>query len=91
MPLITAGLFFLLWRDLQNEAEYRPFFLTVGIFLMNYIGLGASIWPYLVPFEITFRQAAAAPASQTLLLVGIVFFLPLVLAVYGVLLLGISR
>ena len=83
MPLITAGLFFLLWRDLQKEAEYRPFFLTLGIFLMNYIGLGVSVWPYLVPFEITFRQAAAAPASQTLLLVGIVFFLPLVLLYTG--------
>jgi len=83
MPLITAVLFFLLWRDLQNEAEYRPFFLTLGIFLMNYIGLGISIWPYLVPFEITFRQAAAAPESQTLLLVGAVFFLPLVLLYTG--------
>jgi cytochrome d ubiquinol oxidase subunit II len=83
MPLATMALFFLLWRDLKNKAEYRPFFLTLGVFLMNYIGLGISVWPYLVPFEISFRQAAAAPESQTLLLVGIIFFLPLVLLYTG--------
>jgi cytochrome d ubiquinol oxidase subunit II len=42
---------------------------------MNYIGLGISMWPWLVPFEITFRQAAAAPESQSLLLVGTVIML----------------
>jgi cytochrome d ubiquinol oxidase subunit II len=47
---------------------------------MGYIGLGISLWPWLVPFEVTFRQAAAAPTSQSLLLIGTVFLLPLVLA-----------
>jgi cytochrome d ubiquinol oxidase subunit II len=36
-----------------------------------------------VPFEITFRLAAAAPESQSLLLVGTVIMLPLVLAYTG--------
>ena len=46
---------------------------------MNYIGIGVSIWPWLVPFEVTFWDAAAAPESQSLLLLGTVFLLPLVL------------
>jgi cytochrome d ubiquinol oxidase subunit II len=50
---------------------------------MNYIGLGISLWPWLVPFEITFRQAAAAPESQSLLLIGTAVMLPLVLAYTG--------
>jgi cytochrome d ubiquinol oxidase subunit II len=50
---------------------------------MGYIGLGISLWPWLVPFEVTFRQAAAAPTSQSLLLVGTVILLPLVLAYTG--------
>jgi cytochrome d ubiquinol oxidase subunit II len=83
MPLLSVVLLVLLWRDIHMKQEYRPFFLSTGIFLMNYIGLGISIWPWLVPFEITFRQAAAAPQSQSLLLIGTVFLLPLILAYTG--------
>ena len=79
VPLVTALLFVMIWRDLHRGREVRPFFLSVGVFLMGYIGLGISLWPWLVPFEITFRQAAAAPTSQSLLLVGTVIMLPVVL------------
>jgi cytochrome d ubiquinol oxidase subunit II len=80
MPVVTAGLFVLIWRDLQVSSEYRPFFLSLLVFLMGYIGLVVSLWPWLVPFSVTFRQAAAAGTSQSLLLVGTVILLPVVLA-----------
>jgi len=78
-PLVTAGLFIVIWRDLHSSREYRPFFLSIGVFLMGYFGLGISLWPWLVPFRVTFRQAAAAAPSQSLLLVGIAIMLPVVL------------
>jgi cytochrome d ubiquinol oxidase subunit II len=80
MPLMTAGLFVFIWRDLQGTSEYRLFILSVGVFLMGYIGLAVSLWPWLVPFSVTFRQAAAAGPSQSLLLIGTVIMLPMVLA-----------
>jgi cytochrome d ubiquinol oxidase subunit II len=83
MPLLSIIIVVFLARGLKARKEYRPFFLSLGIFLMNYIGLGISLWPWLVPFEITFRQAAAAPESQSLLLVGTAVMLPLVLAYTG--------
>jgi cytochrome d ubiquinol oxidase subunit II len=83
MPVSCSILFVVLWRDLHRNNEYRPFFLIQGIFLMNYIGIGVSTWPLLVPDSITFRQAAAAPESQSLLLVGAVIMLPVVLAYTG--------
>jgi cytochrome d ubiquinol oxidase subunit II len=79
MPLLSAGIVVLLWRDLHAQREYRPFFLSLGIFLMNYIGLGISLWPWLVPYKINIWQAAAAPESQSLLLIGTAIMLPLVL------------
>ena len=79
MPLLSVVVVILLWRDLKKGREYRPFFLSLGIFLLNYIGLGISMWPWIVPFEVTLYQAAAAPESQSLLLVGTVIMLPLVL------------
>jgi cytochrome d ubiquinol oxidase subunit II len=80
VPLLTAALFIFIWRDLHNGSEYRPFFLSIGVFLMGYVGLGISLWPWLVPFAIDFRQAAAAGPSQSLLLVGAAIMLPAVLA-----------
>jgi cytochrome d ubiquinol oxidase subunit II len=79
VPLVTAALFIMIWRDLHKGREYRPFFMSIGIFLLGYLGLGISLWPWLVPFAVTFRQAAAAPESQSLLLVGTAVMLPMVL------------
>jgi cytochrome d ubiquinol oxidase subunit II len=79
IPVLTAGLFILIWRDLHRGREYRPFFASMGVFLMGYLGLGISLWPWLVPFKITVRQAAASATSQSFLLVGTVVILPVIL------------
>jgi cytochrome d ubiquinol oxidase subunit II len=85
LPIPTASLILLImiWRDLHTGREYRPFLLSFGVFLTGYIGIAISMWPYIVPFEITFSQAAAAPESQSLLLVGTVVLLPLILVYVG--------
>lgn len=85
LPVPTASLvmLILMWRDLHVGREYRPFFLSFGVFLTGYIGIAVSMWPYIVPFEITFRQAAATPESQSLLLVGTVILLPIILLYTG--------
>ena len=81
LPIPTASLvlIILIWRDLRTGREARPFLLSLGVFLTAYLGLGISLWPFAVPFAVTFRDAAAAPESQSLLLVGTVILLPLVL------------
>jgi cytochrome d ubiquinol oxidase subunit II len=83
VPLATIGLFVLIWLDLHGGEENRPFFWSIGVFLMGYLGLGISLWPWLVPFRISFRDAAAAAASQSFLLVGALIALPVVLAYTG--------
>jgi cytochrome d ubiquinol oxidase subunit II len=79
IPFASLVLIILIWRDLHSGREVRPFLLSLGVFLTAYLGLGISLWPFAVPFAITFRQAAAVPVSQSLLLVGTVILLPLVL------------
>lgn len=83
MPTASLVLFILIWRDLHRGRESRPFFLSIGVFLTAYLGLWISLWPHIVPFRITFRQAAAAPSSQSLLLIGTVIMLPIVLSYIG--------
>jgi len=80
IPTLTGAGFILLWRDLNSSHETRPFFTTITLFLLGYLGLGISIYPWIVPFKFTIWEAAAAPTSQSLLLIGIVIFLPVILA-----------
>jgi cytochrome d ubiquinol oxidase subunit II len=80
IPLITACLFALLWHDIHHKkTEYRAFLATVGIFLMGYLGLGISIFPWIIPFNYTIWDAAASGPGLSLVLVGVIPFLPLVL------------
>ena len=85
VPIPTASLIMLIiiWRDLHAKREVRPFLLSFGVFLTGYIGIAISMWPYIIPFEITYRQAAATPESQSLLLVGTIILLPIILAYTG--------
>jgi len=79
VPVATALCFLLIWRDLHRGREVRPFFLSIAVFLLAYLGLAVSTWPWIVPFAVDFRGAAAAPESQSLLLLGTAVMLPTVL------------
>lgn len=84
IPIVTAIIFIKLWFDLRNEkAEYRPFIYSVAIFLMGYIGLGISLFPWLVPYHYTIWDCAASGPGLSLMLVGVIPALPLILGYTG--------
>jgi cytochrome d ubiquinol oxidase subunit II len=83
IPLITAVLFIVLWKKITTGGEALPFFLSISLFALGYIGLGLSIWPWIVPYQVNLWEAAAVAPSQSLLLVGVVLFLPIVLTYTG--------
>lgn len=80
IPLLTCIGFIILWCDLRTKRENRPFFITIALFLLGYAGLGISLYPWIVPFEFTVWDAAAAATSQSILLIGTVILLPIILA-----------
>lgn len=80
IPAITAILFFFLWRQLHKAVcDYKPFFITIGIFLMGYLGLGLSMFPWIVPYQYNLWEAATAGPGLSLMLVGVIPALPLIL------------
>jgi cytochrome d ubiquinol oxidase subunit II len=79
VPLLTALVAFAGWRSLRRDGEIIPFIATIVLFLLGFLGLAISSFPYLVPPSLTIWQAAAAPASQTFMLAGTVVLLPLIL------------
>ena len=57
-----------------------PFLAALALFVLSYIGLGISFYPYIVPPSITIWAAAAPDTSLKFLLVGAVVLVPLILA-----------
>jgi cytochrome d ubiquinol oxidase subunit II len=80
VPLLTALTAFVGWIALRMEHETVPFAATILLFLLGFVGLVISAFPYLVPPSLTIWQTAAAPASQSFMLIGTLFLLPLILA-----------
>jgi cytochrome d ubiquinol oxidase subunit II len=78
VPLITGLLAFALWKWLDEGSEAGPFLATIGLFLLGYLGLVISNFPYLVPPTLDIWQTAATPASQIFMLIGTLFLLPIV-------------
>ncbi len=83
VPLAVAAVTALLLRSLANKYDYRPFFLTLALFLLSYAGLGISMYPYIVPQSITIWEAASPANSQIFMLVGVAILIPLILAYTG--------
>lgn len=80
MPIIVLLLFFVMRKDLATEREYRPFLLTVALFLMGYIGVCFAMFPYIVPYQMTIYEAAAADTSLSFMLIGAGIMLPIILS-----------
>ncbi len=80
VPLLTAIIAGFLFYGLRKRWELAPFLLALALFLLGMIGLGVTIWPYVVPDALTIWDTAAPASSQMFMLVGAVLILPLILA-----------
>ncbi|HEY5831139.1 MAG: cytochrome d ubiquinol oxidase subunit II [Hyphomicrobiaceae bacterium] len=80
VPLMVAAAAFVLFTGLARRHDARPFFAALSLFVLSYIGLGISFYPYIVPPSITIWSAAAPDTSLKFLLVGAVVLVPLILA-----------
>jgi len=80
VPIAVAVVAWLLARSLAAKRELQPFLLSLALFGLTFVGLGISLWPYIVPERITIWDAAAPESSQLFMLVGVGILLPLILA-----------
>jgi cytochrome bd ubiquinol oxidase subunit II len=83
VPLATAALAISLLRSLQQRHAVRPFLYALGLFLLGMIGLGVSMWPWVVPQSISIWDAAAPERSQVFMLIGVGLIMPLILGYTG--------
>ncbi|MGL4487902.1 MAG: cytochrome d ubiquinol oxidase subunit II [Rhizobiaceae bacterium] len=80
VPLLVAASAYMLFTGIQKRRDLQPFLSALAFFVLSYIGLGISFYPYMVPHSVTIWEAAGPDNSLKFLLVGTLFLVPLILA-----------
>jgi cytochrome d ubiquinol oxidase subunit II len=86
LPLMSIGLIAVLWYALRNlptqndRFSWVPFVTSCCLFIMAFVGLAYSFYPYVVPDRLTIYEAASAPESLLIILVGACVVVPTILA-----------
>lgn len=80
VPLLVVIGTALLFRGLTMRQERMPFLISLGLFLLSFIGLGISIFPDIIPGVVTIQAAGAPKSSLEFLLVGVCIMVPIILA-----------
>ncbi|MBL7480362.1 cytochrome d ubiquinol oxidase subunit II [Legionella bononiensis] len=80
LPLLAAVAVYQIWNSLNAASEYKPFIYSIVLFLCAYIGIGISVYPYLIPHQVTIWEAAAPDSTLIFILVGVVIMLPILIA-----------
>jgi cytochrome d ubiquinol oxidase subunit II len=83
VPIVTLAVAIWEWRALRNGPDAAPYAAAVLLFLLSYVGIAISLWPMIVPYRFTLWEAASSPSTQSFLLVGTLFLLPVILMYSG--------
>ena len=82
IPVLSGLLVIWLWRMIRqmpfegDRHSWLPFAVSTAIFALAYVGLAYSFYPYVVPDRLTIYEAASAPESLFIILVGACFVVP---------------
>lgn len=79
LPLASVLLLAAHWYALRKRYEHLPFVTSVGVFIVCYIGFIISCYPFIVPRNITYLQAASDVSSLRFMLIGACIMLPILL------------
>ncbi len=85
LPILSAVLIGYLWwklRRLPMEGDtfaWSPFAAATALFALAFGGMAYSFYPYVVPERLTIYEAASAPESLFIILIGTCFVLPAIL------------
>ena len=83
VPFATAVAAIATWRSFAGESQSGPFIGAVGLFVLAYVGMAISLWPYIVPYHYSLWEAASSERTQAFLLIGTLFLLPVIFAYTG--------
>jgi cytochrome bd ubiquinol oxidase subunit II len=77
LPLATLGAWLWIWSTLKSS-QWKPFAGAVAIYVLAFLGLAYSLFPYVVMDRLTIWQAAAHPSALMAVLLGAAVVLPFI-------------
>jgi len=86
LPLASAAAWLWVWRAASrirsgsSTPDWAPFAGAVVIYVLAFLGLAYSLYPYVVMDQITIWEAAAHPSSLKVVLIGALIVLPFIFA-----------
>lgn len=80
IPLLGAAGLYIVWQGVHRGWHLPPFLGALMVFLSGYLGLAVGFAPFIVPYGVDFREAAAPDNALGLMLVGTAVILPMILA-----------
>ncbi len=86
LPLGSAVLIAVLWAALRrlptddDSFAWVPFACGTGLFVLAFFGMAYSFYPFVVPDKLTIYEAASAPESLAIILVGAGVVMPIIAA-----------
>jgi cytochrome d ubiquinol oxidase subunit II len=83
IPIVTAAIAIAFFTAVRAGKELVPFLLALSLFVMSFAGLTSSLYPYLIPPDISYSAAANADVSLRFMLVGALLLLPVILGYTG--------
>ncbi len=84
LPIMSGALVVLLWLALRrlptsdDSWAWFPFVATIALFTLAFFGMAYSFYPYVVPERLTIYEAASAPESLFIILIGTCVVLPMI-------------
>ncbi|WP_405111117.1 cytochrome d ubiquinol oxidase subunit II [Phaeobacter sp. BS52] len=79
VPGLVALCSYALFQGLKGTRDAQPFLAALGLFVLSFIGIGISFYPFIVPPGLTIAEAAAPDESLMFTLVGAAVLVPLIL------------
>lgn len=79
VPFLSALFFYGMIYGVVKKKDHLPFICTIMLYILSFIGLGVSLFPYIVMPNISIWDAAAPSSSLDLVFYVLIISLPIVL------------
>lgn len=63
----------------KDRLSWAPFLITIAIFLVSFVGIAYSFYPYVVPEQLLITQDTTSTPSLLIIFIGAVAIVPFIL------------
>ena len=76
---LTIATFYILYKSIESKNHALPYWLVVIIFILTYVSMLVLMFPYIIPYHITYLEAQASETTLLFTLIPAVIMIPLLL------------